>query len=362
VIASVFLSLEGWASRVHLIPPDVDLDAIADQKIISEFSATLEAKKVMPTVEIDTKWVLYTSGTTGEPKPIEHSLQSLARTVSKGKKVTELVWGMIYDPNRMAGIQVLLQAIYTRTRIVSPNSSLPIGERIQFMKDNDVNSLSATPTVWRQVLQCPQADDWDLSQITLGGEIADQKILDSLWRRFPNARIAHIFASTETGAAFAVNDLKAGFPAEYLIDAPKGIQIEIRDNILFVKNDSMVGQIEDPFISTGDVVEIVDDRVLFKGRSSGQVNIGGSKVWPEAVEAILRMHHLVLESRVSSKPNAFSGNILTAQVVLNTNSYPGIESELRKWIFGHAGKQHVPATISIVDNLETTSSGKVRRK
>ncbi|WP_089919536.1 hypothetical protein [Lentzea albida] len=64
-----------------------------------------------------------------------------------------------------------------------------------------------------------------LEQIPLGGEAVEQRLLDEQARRFPRARISWIYASTETGAAFAVHDGRAGFLLSWLtkedIDRPR---------------------------------------------------------------------------------------------------------------------------------------------
>lgn len=366
VIASAIAALDGWASSIHLVPPDVDPLMLENIEYVSEFRVCNTQKTKLTHDDLDTNiesnWILYTSGTTGKPKPIAHKLASLTRTVSKSKVLESMVWGMIYDPNRMAGIQVLLQAMCSKTAIVAPDPRLSLNDRIRFMKEKGVNAVSATPTLWRQILQCPESDNWNLVQVTLGGEIADQKVLDALSKKFKGARVAHIFASTETGAAFAVSDGKAGFPKDYLNLTPRGIQLEIRENILYIQNNRVNGSPEDEFISTGDVVEIVGDRVFFKGRASGQVNIGGLKVWPEVVENLIRTHPSVEDVRVIPKSNPFSGTILTAQVVSRVDHNEVLPSEIRKWMSSVVEKQSIPAVITIVDSLETTLTGKVERK
>ena len=50
--------------------------------------------------------------------------------------------------------------------------------------------------------------------VRLSGEVADQTVFDQLRAAFPDARVAHAFASTEAGVAFDVNDGLAGFPAD----------------------------------------------------------------------------------------------------------------------------------------------------
>jgi acyl-coenzyme A synthetase/AMP-(fatty) acid ligase len=361
-VAAAVIALDGWASSVHLIPPDVDPSIVTDgSPLIDEFLPKRHINSIeKPTGQI-TAWILYTSGTTGTPKSIRHTIESLSRTISNSKHVAELTWGVLYDPNRMAGIQVILQSLASLTSVVAPNPYESLQQRVAFLRSHGVDALSATPTLWRQILQVADVDGWNLRQITLGGEISDQKILDALSSQFPESRIAHIFASTETGAAFAVVDRRAGFPVSYLTDAPRGVKLEIRENVLYVCSPLVSGAPADGFVSTEDEIEIVDDRCLFLGRKSGMVNIGGAKVWPEAVERILRTHPQVIDAAVQAKANPFSGAILTAKVVACEGAPEDFSKQLRIWMKSNSPIHFVPATIQVVDSLEISQAGKVNR-
>jgi acyl-coenzyme A synthetase/AMP-(fatty) acid ligase len=212
------------------------------------------------------------------------------------------------------------------------------------------------------VLQSADPASLPLRQITLGGEIADQLVLNALARAFPDARITHIFASTETGAAFAVNDGRAGFPLSYLSEPPRGVQLQVRDGILFVEASGTSAAGPDGFASTGDLVEVTEDRVLFLGRASGVVNVGGVKVAPEKVEEVLRAHPDVLDAVVRSRRNAFSGSILVADVVL-TDDAPreSLTARLRAHVATQLSSAHVPASVKVVPELSTSVTGKAGR-
>ncbi len=361
IVGAALMALDGWASEVQLIPPGLAPESLpADMTIVQPRSELAGS----PSLEIppqSTRWVLYTSGTTGEPKAISHTLSSLTRTVVEGAGAS-YVWGLLYDPNRMAGLQVILQGVLSGATVIAPSLSDPLSSRVAQLVESGANAVSATPSLWRQILQLPVSAGWDLKQITLGGEIADQRVLDALASVFPGARIVHVFASTETGAAFSVKDGRQGFPVAYLTDPPRGIQLEIRDDILHVFSPGVSAAGSDGFASTGDIVEVVEDRVLFRGRSSGVVNIGGTNVWPEVVESILREHPDVVEAVVSAKPNPMMGNVLTARVSLCDSADPdGVSKRLRSWVRGQAPRTHVPASISVVEDLEVSSTGKVVR-
>ncbi len=164
-----------------------------------------------------------------------------------------------------------------------------------------VTHISGTPTFWRAFLMALGDRALPLKAITLGGEAADQAILDALAARFPRAILRHIYATTEAGTVFSVGDDRAGFPKAWL-----GDDLAVSDqDTLIVKG-----------LDTGDVVEITDDRVLFRGRRDAMVNIGGVKVFPETVEAHLLQLPYVQEVRVAARPNPITGHILTADIVL----------------------------------------------
>lgn len=366
VIAAALMNLDGHAAVVHLLPHGVDWeDKNSETKILQigkSDSGTINVSALHPGDFSETLWVLYSSGTTGAPKAVSHTLHSLSRTASKGRSAQTLTWGLLYDPNRMAGVQVILQAISSRCSLVAPIRGLALKEKILIMSQNHVSALSATPTLWRQILQITGIDKFSFRQITLGGEIADQKILTALCNKFPEARVVHIFASTETGTAFTVHDCQEGFPVEYLKSPPNGVELEIRSDLLFVRNSASSEALVDGYVSTGDVVEVVDNRVIFKGRASGVVNIGGVLVWPEEVEKILRSHPDIMDARVAATPNPLVGNLLIASIVVveDVNSEE-LRRSLRHWLRDRCPSVMVPAKILIKDSLISPESGKIQR-
>ena len=174
-----------------------------------------------------TTWMMTTSGTTGIPKIVPHTLASLARTVRRDPLVRAPVWGLVYEMSRFAGLQVGLQSLLGGGTLSAPDTHAPLPEQIAHLAATGCTHLSATPTLWRRLLMAPGIETLSLRQITLGGEIADQSVLDAVSARFPSARVTHIYASTEAGVGFAVNDRKAGFPRTYLEEPPGGVGIRI---------------------------------------------------------------------------------------------------------------------------------------
>jgi acyl-coenzyme A synthetase/AMP-(fatty) acid ligase len=210
--------------------------------------------------------------------------------------------------------------------------------------------------------------------VRLSGEIADQAVLDGLAQAFPNASVGHAYASTEAGVGFAVNDGREGFPAS-LIDANRdGVEMKVVDGSLRIRSKraarAYVGKaaaaLTDPdgFVDTGDMVELRGDRYHFVGRRGGIINIGGLKVHPEEIEAVINRHASVRMSRAKSRRSPITGAIVVADVILTTGSVDrtkDIRDEILADCRASLASHKVPAVIRFVEALDVTPAGKLAR-
>lgn len=322
-----------------------------------------------------TNWIIPTSGTTGEPKLIKHSLQTLSATVRRDSaKGQDLVWGMIYDAGRFAGIQVMLQAFIGASKLAIPANSTDLEDVALEFASAGVNALSATPSMWRRMIMAGVLDSLKLKIATLGGETADNLILTDLSRRFPSARITHIYASTEAGVGFSVTDGLAGFPNSYVTEGtPNGTSLRVGpEGSLFIRKQISLAPrlLEAPslarkpneWIDTGDLVEKRGDRYYFLGRSNGTINVGGRKVQPTEIEQVIQSIPGVAMVAVTDRKNPFLGSVVEAWVV------PTADTEhrtLRTKIIAHCSanleSHKVPASVKIVEEIPLNETGKIRR-
>jgi acyl-coenzyme A synthetase/AMP-(fatty) acid ligase len=208
--------------------------------------------------------------------------------------------------------------------------------------------------------------------VRLSGEIADQAILDSLHATFPEAAVGHAYASTEAGVAFEVNDGLAGIPAGFFEEVRDGVALKVEDGSLrirsprtasrYVGSDAVLAD-ADGFVDTGDILELRGDRYVFAGRRGGIINIGGLKVHPEEIEAVINRHPQVRMSLVRPKASPITGSIVIADVVLKSGGESGeVKSELLKLCRDALPRHKVPAAISFVAALDVASSGKLARR
>ena len=398
IFAQAVVLLDGSASEVLCLPKDVNRAAARDivavfqpELFLTDLSLVSDAKSfgaktaVWPDLAASgqpavselkfTLWVVPTSGTTGVPKLVAHTLSSLTRTAKSDSRVgSRYRWGQFYDMARFAGLQVFLNSLLSGSTLILTQPSDPLGVRFSQLVETGCNALSATPTLWRKILMTPGASRLNLLQITLGGEIVEQTILDALRKHFPDARISHIYASTEAGAAFTVNDGRAGFPQEFLSVPPPGIELRIdprgfllvrpqhREQSYLGSPDALFDQ--EGFLNTGDLVAERDGRICFLGRANGAINVGGNKVQPEEIEAVLHAAPGVAMARVYPQRSSMMGTLVAADVLASQRETdPAVmRRNLIAYCAKHLEEYKIPAVIRFVQDFEVQASGKLARR
>jgi acyl-coenzyme A synthetase/AMP-(fatty) acid ligase len=379
--AKILAALDGAVDRVLLLSPYLSAEIISKlmkqsdcDEIYSDREDIPERKIAVPYFKsdvCDTKWLMTTSGTTGVPKVVQHTFNTISASTKLSAGLADARWGLLYEQSRFAGLQVMFQALLGSGVLLAPPTSWSLGQKIDFLVSERCTHLSATPTLWRKILMWPASKQLCLEQITSGGEIADANLLAGLKLLQPQARISHIYASTEIGVGFAVHDGQAGFPISYLSDLPN-LDMRVIDGVLWARSADARSGISaahitrdiDGFVCTGDRVNVTPTRVFFLGRESSIVNVGGVKIQLEDVEAIVRSHPDVSECYIEVKTNSFSGSILTLTVSLvdvNAKSDSDVKRDLRQWCKEKLQREAQPATIRIVETIEASSAGKISR-
>ncbi|MEL6219690.1 MAG: AMP-binding protein [Pseudomonadota bacterium] len=344
------------AGFAHLVSDRPELDSIAPKDAFGPETPVQQ-----------TDWLLTTSGTTGRPKIVRHRLATLLRSTKPASGAVP-VWGLLYEPTRFAGLQVVLQALAGGGRLIAPRYDAPMPQRLALLAGHSVTHLSATPTLWRRILMEPASETLSPTHITLGGEIADGPVLAALAARWPNARIRHIYASTELGVGFSVRDGRPGFPSHWDGSTVDGVAIRVRDGELWLRPESFEPDCPltpdaEGFYPTGDRVLLEEDRVLFLGRDSSTVNIGGTKIQPEAVERVLHEHPDVAIARIGHRPSPIAGALLTLTVVPRD---PDADTKtLRRAISAFCRerlpREAMPAQITVIAEPEMNAAGKLTR-
>ena len=396
--ALAMIELDGVARRMLLCPPDLDpdriqallsdaeIDAIVTDRLLPNWDAgaSLVVSAGLPErgavewkTERATEWLMLTSGTSGLPKMVGHTLDGLAGAImAEGPaRYPSATWATFYDIRRYGGLQIFLRAVIGGGSMVLSEPGEAIADHVARLRAGGVTHISGTPSHWRKLLMSGAAANFSPRYVRLSGEIADQAVLDGLVRAFPHASIGHAYASTEAGVGFSVEDRHEGFPADLVGRNRNGVEMKVVDGSLRIRSRrtarGYIGAAAPPlvdsegFVDTGDMVELRGERYHFVGRRGGIINIGGLKVHPEEVEAVINQHQSVRMSRARSRRSPITGAIVVADVVLSDGSDAGRRETIRSEILGRCkdslAAYKVPAVIRFVERLDVTAAGKLAR-
>jgi acyl-coenzyme A synthetase/AMP-(fatty) acid ligase len=398
ISAVAMTEIDGVARRMLLCPPDLNADHVKTLIEDAEIDAIVTDQPARWTdagvylvaaarapvhtnakakTERATEWLMLTSGTSGVPKIVGHTLEGLTGAiVADGRaRGTPPVWATFYDIRRYGGLQIFLRAIIGGGSMVLSQPGETLADHVARLNARGVTHISGTPSHWRKLLMSGSASGFAPRYVRLSGEIADQAVLDGLRHAFPEASIGHAYASTEAGVGFAVNDGLEGFPASMVGVNRDGVEMKVEDGSLRIRSTraahAYVGRNTaaltdgDGFVDTGDMVELRGDRYHFVGRRGGIINIGGLKVHPEEIEAVINRRAEVRMSRARSRKSPITGSIVVADVILADGCDVSRADEVRTVILADCraslAPHKVPAMIKFVTALDITAAGKLAR-
>lgn len=302
---------------------------------------------------------IFTSGTTGQPKKVVHSIATLTRSVRTGDKYRNQVWAYAYNPTHMAGTQVFFQALMNQSTMVNV-----FGESrevvYQQIERYGITHISATPTFYRMLMPFEKVYP-SVKRVTLGGEKSDKQLYEHICKIFPNAKVNNVYASTEAGSLFAAKDDSFQIPA----NIRDKFRVE-NDELLIHK--SLLGQsdsfaFDGEYYHSGDLIEWVNEAeglFRFKSRKNELINVGGYKVNPGEVEDAINAYPGVRQSLVYGKANSILGNVLIAEVQLEDGAEVA-DLDIRKALQGQLQDFKIPRKIRFVEAFTLTRTGKLKR-
>jgi acyl-coenzyme A synthetase/AMP-(fatty) acid ligase len=390
--ALALLELDGVARRIVLCPPDLDeadLPAVMTDADIDAVVGTAPCGSAptatqvslgpprhgagRPNEALNTEWVMFTSGTTGRPKMVAHTLEGLTGAISAPTSGPWPIWGTFYDIRRYGGLQMLLRALIAGGSMILSRQGESASAFLGRLGERGVTHLAATPSHWRQALMSPALDAVAPIYLRLSGEIADQAVLDALKARFPGTPIGHAYASTEAGVGFEVTDGLEGFPVALTEREDGPVRLRVVDGSLqlcssraatrYVRKDGGGPAGPDGFVDTGDMVERRGARYHFVGRRDGVINVGGLKVHPEEVEAVINRQPGVRMSRVLARKSPITGAVVSADILAEPGAdRRALEAAVLEACRRDLSAHKAPAVVRFVEDLAVTNGGKLERR
>jgi acyl-coenzyme A synthetase/AMP-(fatty) acid ligase len=363
---------------------------------------------------------IMTSGSTGLPKLVWHSIDTLTRSVRSSEGHRHDVWGLAYHPAHFAGLQVFFQAICNSNRLVRLFGLAPSDVHDVIAK-HQLTHLSATPTFFNLLCSSQGPAHPSVKRITTGGERLPTRLVEHIARVFPNAKLTNIYASTETGSLLVADGEYFSVPKALdglikIVDGELAVHRSLlakslyptplipgpspprgrreRGNGIDVRSLSeskthapdgpdkkggggdffCTGQWShatgegDEFYLTGDLVELAEMttedvtglRFRFLSRRQDMINVGGYKVNPLEIEELLLSMDEVSSARVYGLANSVTGYLVACDLVLHPQCTLST-LQIRERLTPQVASYKIPRIVNFVDALPLTYSGKQDR-
>jgi long-chain acyl-CoA synthetase len=264
--------------------------------------------------------VLFTSGSTGEPKAVVHDFSLLLEKFRQPGRPMRTLTFLLFD--HWGGLNTLLHTLMSGGVVACPPSRKP--EQIcALIQDHRLELLPASPSFLNLMLVSGAHTRYDLSSlrvITYGAEPMPEATLRRLHRALPDVELRQTYGLIELGVLRA----KSASSDSLLVKVGgEGYDVRVVDGMLEIKaRSSMLGYLnapapftEDGYFKTGDRVEVHGEYLRIIGRESELINVGGEKVFPTEVEAVLLECPFVEDAVAYGQPHPLSGRVVCADIV-----------------------------------------------
>ncbi|HVY11957.1 MAG TPA: fatty acid--CoA ligase family protein [Alphaproteobacteria bacterium] len=311
--------------------------------------------------------VLFSSGSTGAAKAMLHDFDNmLGRYTGRQEKNHTLLALLMFD--HIGGLDLLLGGLAMGAKLVF-TPSRDANEVASVIARQRVNVLPASPTFLNLLLlaEAPQKHDLSCIQIIpYGTEPMPEPLLARLREAFPAARLVQTFGTSETGVVKTKKseNLWLRFDDAAIEHKIVGGELWLRSRtqILGYLNAPMNSFDNEGWFHTGDLVEEGENGALrIKGRAREVINVGGEKVLPAEVEAVLLSIPGVRDCVVFPAPNAITGQCVAAEIAADSGAGEEIKKEIRKACLQKLEPWKVPAKITLVDSVDAGERFKKKR-
>lgn len=312
--------------------------------------------------------VLFTSGSSGEPKGALHDLSKLLAKFMVRRKALRTINFLLFD--HWGGLNTLFHILSNGGCVVTLENRSPdyVCEMIQ---KHQVELLPTSPTFLNLMLLSRAYERYNLSSlqvITYGAEPMPESLLKNLVKVFPQIQFQQTYGLIELGVMRSKSENNDSLWVKIGGD---GYDFRVVDGLLQVKADSaMLGYLnapspftEDGWFMTGDSVEVKGEYFRILGRKSELINVGGEKVYPQEVENVILAFPGISDVVVFAEKNPIAGNIVCANIKLNVlpEDPKKFIQQLKTYCRTQLQPFKIPVKVFIVDDIAHSERFKKKR-
>lgn len=328
--------------------------------------------------------VIYTSGTTAEPKAAllrhRHLLAYIWNTLEFASADEGDAALVAVPPYHIAGLTNLLSNLYTGRRVVYLDA-FDAGEWLSTVRRERITHAMVVPTMLARIVAETTGDDAGtptLRHLAYGGSRTPRPVLERALRVFPGVGFVNAYGLTETASTIAVlgpEDHRVAFASDDpavrarlgSVGRPlPGIEVQIRDaGLIYVRGEQIAGEYggrsaldADGWFGTRDLGHLDADGYLYvEGRADDTIIRGGENIAPAEIEDVLLACPGIAEAAVLGVPDPEWGQRLIAVVVGE-----GDPEAIRQWVKQRLRSAKTPDAIVFRPELPKTETGKLLRR
>ena len=392
VAEQALASITGPAPRVVVIRGSDPMPGALD------FEAWLEgASGAEPGQRYGTRPMMYTSGTTGQPKGVMHSdgLSTAAEFTAGAEAFLQLMGMTLGSTTLIAGPayhsaqwSFALLPLVTGSTLVIP-SRCPSEALLDLVDEHSVGSVHLVPTQFVRLLRLPEPtrkafSGASLSVVAHGGApcaVSVKQAMLDWW----GPVITEYYGGTETGLATliqasdwlqhpgSVGQVIPGVDVRVL-DQDGGPVPDGHPGVIWVRRSgkdfeyynapekTRTSHDDAGFATTGDVGYLVDGYLYISDRMTDMIISGGVNIYPAEIENVLHEHPSVVDVAVVGAPDDEFGEIVVAYVVTDGSSHEDLDVDLRDYCRSRLTDFKCPRLFRHTDRLPRSAAGKLLKR
>ena len=347
--------------------------------------------------EEDLALLQYTGGTTGTPKGAMLTHQNITantrqvEAIDPQQQARDVIVGVLPFFHVFANICVLNRTV-AHGGCIAMLPRFDAGQALKTLARVRATSMPGVPTMYQALLDHPDCGKTDFGslRVCISGGAPLPLPLKQRFEAVTGARLIEGYGLTETAGVAAANpyegeerpgtigqpipatrvrlldkedpaqDAPTGEPGELAIQGPQVMRGYWRRPE--AATAAFADRPDGRWLRTGDVAVLEEGGYLrIVDRIKDMIAVGGFKVFPSQVEAVLLRHSAVKEALVIGVPDAYRGEAPRAYVTLHEGT-PATAEALADWLNGQLGKHERVDSVVVRDSLPKTMIGKLDRK
>jgi acyl-coenzyme A synthetase/AMP-(fatty) acid ligase len=326
----------------------------------------------------DPALIVFTSGSTGEPKGVVHSQSYLLGQATQAKHWLgagdgDLVWCTAAPGWSKSSRNSFIAPWLRGAKSLLVDGRFDPETRLDIARREGVNVLCQAPTEYRILAKRTEVGSVPgLKRMVSAGEALNAEVID-VFREQTGLEIADGYGQTETGQVTGVRPGESIAGREGTMGRPlPGIETRLVDDELQIRASTSPTffssyidgtSFEGEWWQTGDLVTEDEDGFLFhQGRNDDVISSSGYRIGPVEVESALLTHPLVAEAAAIAAPDPERGSVVKAVVVLREGTpSPELVKEIQQHCREATAPYKYPRIVEFTDELPKTASGKIKR-